>query len=286
MILSLICEITDFCNLNCSFCYEKVRRKKKHISPEIFENVLRRYRPLYLQITGGEATVHPQLEDIIKIGVKNSIKAQISTNGLLLEKFIPILEEFPPRRRPIIGISLDAADKDHDIIRGRLGLFKKIMKGALAFKKRHIPFGFASTIFDKNFLPQLPEGNTDHVLSLIELADQFQVPINIQPCAPTNGKLRKSLGNILKKSKSRYLVNTNPYRKILVTGHNGKCRYRWTNVSIGTSGRILPTKPDNCYFCDDCLKCYYSCVWEPSLITSRYFIPSVMSFIKQAMIVF
>jgi MoaA/NifB/PqqE/SkfB family radical SAM enzyme len=286
MILSLICEVTDYCNLKCSFCYEKVRRKKKHITPTIFENELKRYKPLYLQLTGGEATVHPQLEAIIKIGIKHSIKAQISTNGLLLEKFIPILEEIPSRKRPIIGISLDAADKDHDLIRGHRGLFNKIIKGALEFKRRNIPFGFASTIFDENFLTSLPRGNIDHVLNLIELADKFQVPINIQPCAHTDKKLRKSLGNILKKSKSRYLVNTDPYRRILINGNDGKCRYRWTNISIGTSGQILPTKPNNCYFCDNCHKCYYSCVWEPSLITSRYFFPSVMSFIKQAMIIY
>ncbi len=286
VILSVICEVTDFCNLKCSFCYESVRRKKRHISPKVFKLVLRKFRPLYLQITGGEATLHPEFEKIIEIGVNNSIKTQISTNGTRLNNILPVIQKFPFRKRPIIGISLDGIGEIHDIIRGRRGLFKKIMEAIIEYKKLNIPFGFATTVFDKNMLPELPEGNLDQVPKLINLAEKFQVPINIQPCAPTSKELRTKLGQLLMKSSSRYLVNTLPYRKILIKGHYGKCRYTWTNISIGTTGEILPTKPDNCYFCNDCLKCYYSCVWEPSLITSRYFFPSIISFLKQALIVY
>ncbi|MHA1309310.1 MAG: radical SAM protein [Candidatus Helarchaeota archaeon] len=282
----MICEVTDFCNLNCSFCYEKTRRKKKHISPEVFENILKRYRPLYLQITGGEATTHPEFEKIVNIGVNNSIKTQISTNGVLLKKIIPVLLKIPFRKRPIIGISLDASNEDHDIIRGHKGLFKSIMKSIVEYKKKRIPFGFATTVFDKNYLEELPEGNIKHVPNLIKLANELHVPINIQPCAPTEPSLRKKLGKILIENKSRFLVNTQPYLKILINGHKNKCRYTWTNISIGTSGNILPTRPDNCYFCNDCSKCYYSCVWEPSLITSRYFFQSLLSFINQATIIY
>ncbi|MHA1269141.1 MAG: radical SAM protein [Candidatus Helarchaeota archaeon] len=280
----MICEITDFCNLKCSFCYESIRRKRKHIHPRIFKNILKKYRPLYLQITGGEATTHPKFEEIISIGIKNSIKVQISTNGVLLKKIMGLFLNIPFRKRPIVGVSLDAIGEEHDIIRGRKGLYKNIINSLIDYKKNKIPFGFAVTIFDKNHLSELPEGNLKHVPRLIELAEKFQAPINIQPCAPTNRKLRMKLGDLLIKSKSRYLVNTQPYRKVLIKGHNGKCKYTWTNVSIDTSGEVLPTSQGNCYFCNDCLKCYYSCVWEPSLITSRHMIPSLKSFLNQALI--
>ena len=43
---SVIFEITDKCNLNCVFCYEKYRRKNKDIDLEVFKKAIYKYKPL------------------------------------------------------------------------------------------------------------------------------------------------------------------------------------------------------------------------------------------------
>ncbi|MBN2439994.1 MAG: hypothetical protein JXJ04_01570, partial [Spirochaetales bacterium] len=146
-------------------------------------------------------------------------------------------------------------------------------------KKYKIPFSFNSTIFPANIVPSLPEGNLKHVTKLIDLAEKLKVPINFQPYAPANNILRKQLGIILLKSESKYLLNTLSYCKLLIDGHNGECRFNILSKSLDVSGNVLPTKMNDCYFCKDCGKCYYSCVWEPGLLTTRYFGMSVFSYL-------
>ena len=273
----LIFEITNSCNLNCGFCYNKNRRANTHISPELFKKALKKYRPLFLQLTGGEITTHPNLKEILEIGKKNSIKMQISTNGLELNKIIKNIVDYI--NKPIINISLDAANEDHDIIRDSKGLFNKIIAVIKENKRYNIPFTFNATIFSENIIPSLPDGNIKHVSNLIALAEEIKVPINFQPYAPADKGLRKKLGLILLKSDSPYILNTLSYRKTLIDSHNGECKVSWINKSLDIHGKELPTNKDNCYFCKECSKCYYSCVWEPSLLNSHYFLMSVLSFL-------
>lgn len=283
--LSLIFEVTNACNLRCPFCYviREARMKKEFIPLDRYEHILRIYRPLYLQITGGEATIHPNFIDLIKIASKYTLRTQVSSNGLLIEKHIDNLLELP--QKPAFGISLDAPSELHDAIRNRKGLFNHIVKTIKLLKKNKIPHALSMTIFGKNDIPNLPEGNLHLVDEMLSFCKKFQLNINIQPFSPAQKETRIALGKILLKSKSRYIVNSIPYKKLLINGNWNMCRYNWTNISINSKGLQLPTQQNNCYFCSDCSKCYYSCVWEPSLITSSKFLSTVTSIIKQGLTV-
>lgn len=281
--LSLIFEVTNACNLRCPFCYviREDRMKKEFISLDRYEHILRVYRPLYLQITGGEATVHPNFIELIKIASKYTIRTQVSSNGLLIEKYIDDLLTLP--HKPAFGISLDAPNELHDTIRNRKGLFRRIIRTIRLLKKNKIPHALAMTVFGKNDIPNLPEGNLHLVDEMLSFCEKLQLNINIQPFSPAQKETRIALGKLLFKSKSRFIVNSIPYRRLLIDGNWNMCRYSWTNISINSKGLQLPTQQNNCYFCSDCSKCYYSCVWEPSLITSSKFLPTVTSFIKQGL---
>jgi len=281
---SLIFEVTNGCNLRCPFCYviREKRLKQDFISPDKFKQILQTYRPLYLQMTGGEATTHPNFIELIKISNNYCLSTQISTNGLLLNKYI---DEFAKlKKKPVIGISLDAPNELHDVIRNRKGLFKRIISNIHLLRNKKIPVAFATTVFGKNDIPNLPEGNLYLVEEMITFCDKHQITVNFQPFNPAQKETRVKLGKILLKSKSIYLVNSKAYRKLLINGNWGNCRYNWTQISINAKGKKLPTFSNNCYFCNDCSKCYYSCVWEPSLLTSRYLLPSAMTLLKQALI--
>ena len=287
--LSLIFEVTNACNLRCPFCYviREERLKQQHIPLDKYEHILKIYRPLYLQITGGEATVHPDFLELLRIAAKYTLEMQISSNGVLIEKHLDDLLKL--KKTPAVGLSLDAPSDLHDQIRNRKGLFKRILRAIKLLKVNKVSHALAMTVFGKDDIPNLPKGNLHLVEDMISFCEKLQLYVNIQPFSPAKKETRITLGKKLLKSKSKYIINSIPYRKLLINGnwfYIGKstdCRYNWTNVSISSKGLQLPTTPNNCYFCDDCTKCYYSCVWEPSLITSRHFFPTVRSFLKQGL---
>jgi radical SAM protein with 4Fe4S-binding SPASM domain len=79
-------EISNICNLQCSFCPEVVRTKKL-ISLELFEKIVQQVSPLTEQIAFhlmGDPLVHPQLSQLVDISQKYHAKIFFVTNGVLL----------------------------------------------------------------------------------------------------------------------------------------------------------------------------------------------------------
>lgn len=99
-------EITNTCNLSCSFCI-KNSRKSQFITCEQFEYVLNQIKPytkyIYLHILG-EPLLHPQLSQLLEIAYKNEIYVNITTNATLLPKNLPILLSSPAVRQINLSI--------------------------------------------------------------------------------------------------------------------------------------------------------------------------------------
>lgn len=83
-------EITNRCNLNCSFC-SLDNRKLREMSVEEFEFVIRKIRDytdyIYLHVKG-EPLIHSRFSDILDICKRYNIKVNITTNGVFLDKRI------------------------------------------------------------------------------------------------------------------------------------------------------------------------------------------------------
>lgn len=79
-------EITNVCNLQCSFC-PGTQRPKRFMTPETFSTAVRRLRPyvqyLYLHVMG-EPLLHPQLGEMLEIAAARSFQICLTTNGTLL----------------------------------------------------------------------------------------------------------------------------------------------------------------------------------------------------------
>ncbi|MCQ2413377.1 MAG: radical SAM protein [Clostridia bacterium] len=86
-------EITNVCNLNCSFC-PGTKRTPAFMSPEQFRTVVERVRPhteyLYLHLMG-EPLLHPDLEKILEIAHGYGFSVNLTTNGTLLPQVKKIL---------------------------------------------------------------------------------------------------------------------------------------------------------------------------------------------------
>ena len=88
-------EITNSCNLNCSFCLN-TQREKAFMSIENFEQIIKKvkeYTNLVCLHVKGEPLLHPQLEDILWIIDRHNLKTNITTNGTLLKKNLSIIKK-------------------------------------------------------------------------------------------------------------------------------------------------------------------------------------------------
>lgn len=86
-------EISNHCNIQCSFC-PLVERPKKFMSLEDFRRVLNQVIPLTQEIClhlMGEPLVHPQLKSFLREVSLCEGKVQLTTNGLLIKKYTELL---------------------------------------------------------------------------------------------------------------------------------------------------------------------------------------------------
>ncbi len=108
-------EITNICNLNCSFC-KGTQREKQYMSIASFEEVLRKIQGygeyIYLHVLG-EPLIHPNLESILDLADKYNMKVNITTNGRLLEKQLDVINKSKCIRQ--LNISLHSYNGVSDI---------------------------------------------------------------------------------------------------------------------------------------------------------------------------
>ena len=106
-------EITNICNLSCSFCH-KTEREGRMMSAEEFVTIADRLKgraqQLYFHLMG-EPLLHPELPGFIRLAAERGFSPVITTNGTLL----------PQRGRDIllehlhkINISLHSAEANPD----------------------------------------------------------------------------------------------------------------------------------------------------------------------------
>lgn len=81
-------EITNMCNMSCSFCHGH-KRDPKQMTAEEFSDILSKLtnqtRYIYYHLMG-EPLTHPQLHEFIKMAGESGYKSIITTNGTLLRK--------------------------------------------------------------------------------------------------------------------------------------------------------------------------------------------------------
>ena len=89
-------EITNICNLKCSFC-SKTNRTLKEMTSEEFEYILKEVNNytdyIYLHVKG-EPLLHSHLEDILLLTKKYNKKVCITTNGVFLKNKLELLNKF------------------------------------------------------------------------------------------------------------------------------------------------------------------------------------------------
>lgn len=88
-------EITNRCNLSCSFC-SKVEKTLRNMTTDEFKCIIEKIKDytdtIYLHVKG-EPLVHPNLIDFLNIAEEHNIKVNLTTNGTLFANIVDKLKE-------------------------------------------------------------------------------------------------------------------------------------------------------------------------------------------------
>ncbi len=82
-------EITNICNMNCSFCHGHKREPGQMTSEEfsiILDKLKEQTKFIYYHLMG-EPLTHPKLPNFIKMAGERGYKSIVTTNGTLLKKY-------------------------------------------------------------------------------------------------------------------------------------------------------------------------------------------------------
>ena len=106
-------EITNICNLNCSFC-PKNSRPKRFMTVEEFDTITDEISPLTNTIClhlMGEPLLHPNIKEIFEICNKKGLNVYLTTNGTLIKQNLDLLKSGCAKR---ISVSLHSFEANNN----------------------------------------------------------------------------------------------------------------------------------------------------------------------------
>ena len=115
MLKKIYIEITNVCNLKCSFCPVSTR-PKEFMSVDNFEKIIKKihkYTKLVCLHVKGEPLLHPNLDKFLDVLEKYNMKANITTNGTLIKEKLEVLKNSKAVRQ--INFSIHSITENKEI---------------------------------------------------------------------------------------------------------------------------------------------------------------------------
>lgn len=167
-------EITNICNLNCSFC-SKDNRIKESISLTNMEELLKKINDytdyVYLHVKG-EPLLHPKLKEILDLCEKYHKKVNITTNATLLKVKETILSH-PAIRQINLSVHSENQEKNY---------LEEIFEVTDKLKEKNIVYRFW-TMNDNNLnkkSTELVEKIINHYKLSPEIVEKIKTDNNIK----------------------------------------------------------------------------------------------------------
>lgn len=158
-------EITNKCNLNCSFCSID-NREKRELTLQEFDTILEKIRhytnTIYLHVKG-EPLLHTKFDKILDITEKYNINVKMTTNGTLLEKRLDTLQNHKNIKQ--INISLHSENNIPNY-------FDKVFNSSDILSK-NIPIVYRIWLLDNFKLDKLSTIIVDKIINHYNLDNSF-----------------------------------------------------------------------------------------------------------------
>jgi len=215
-------EITNICNLNCSFCL-KDGRKQKEMTKNEFELVINKIKnytnTIYLHLKG-EPLLHHNLESILEIAQNNNINVRITTNGTLLKEKLDILKKYDNIKQ--INISLHSENKKENY-------FQDVFLASDILSTK-IPIIYRIWTIENFSLDKLSTMIVDKIIEYYKLDNNFKEKVKMD----NNIKIKNNI-YLDKDNKFLWPDNTNNSEE-----KSGTCLGTRTHIGILINGDVVP----------------------------------------------
>ena len=172
----LFVEVTDACNYKCVHCYNGPYRTSNTMRPNDLERALSAlesagYRFKVIQITGGEPTTHPYLEEILEVSSRHARKLQLFTNGSLIREVIDALEKF--RERLLVRVSFYSMENDtYFSVTGQREVEpERVLENVLLLRSREV-----NVRVEVPLIPNFNDGE-ENIKKIRELFGRLGIPV-------------------------------------------------------------------------------------------------------------
>lgn len=215
-------EITNICNLNCSFC-SKDNLKKKEMSLQEFDKVLSKIRQytdtIYLHVKG-EPLLHSKLEEILTLTKKYKVNVRITTNGTLLKEKLNTLQKYDNIRQ--INVSLHSENN-------KANYFEDVFSTCTTLSK-NIPIVYRIWLLDNYNIDKLSTTIVDKIIFYYNLDNSFKQKI-------LDNKNIKIVDNIYLDKDNKFNWPDNLENNLKKTG---TCLGTRSHIGILVDGTIIP----------------------------------------------
>jgi len=176
-------SLIERCNLRCTYCMPQQGIKlspRSHLMTyeEIFEiaSLFVKHGVTKIRLTGGEPFIRKDIDVILHKLSTLGVELSVTTNALLIDRFIPLLKECGITN---INVSLDSLDSDRFSHITRRNEFEKVYKNIFLLVKE----GFnvkVNSVLIKGF-------NEDEIIDFIELTKQSPIVVRFIEFMPFDG---------------------------------------------------------------------------------------------------
>lgn len=225
-------EITNICNLNCSFCSDSGRRPA-FIDAEAFSTILDQIKPytqyIYLHVKG-EPLLHPDFGKLLDISYNKGFKVNITTNGTLLKKLTPSLFNSKAVRQINISLHSFSEQSNNKTKSDYLKTIALFVKEALAKSNIYISLRLWNLQADGNN----KENDNEFIINTIQ--DELDIQFPSLEIA-RNGESIKIADNLFLHFEYEF---TWPNINASISNVKGFCLGLRNQIAILTDGTVVP----------------------------------------------
>ena len=213
-------EITNCCNLHCSFC-SPVTKQKRFMTKEEFNHILKEVDKvtdyIYLHVKG-EPLLHPKIIEFLKLVENYHLKVNLTTNGILFPELVNKLKDCKALHKINFSLHCEQNNSNYE---------EKIFKSVEQLPEDIIIIYRLWTLEDY----KLDKKSTE----IVEKMKEFY---NLSPETVEKIKTEKNI----KVSSTIYVDKDNEFSWPTITSHKscGYCPALKTQLAILVDGTVVP----------------------------------------------